>query len=108
MATNNLYTTKTAALKATKADIRNLDVKKMLLNGQNIEDLWGLNLPEDYKKFVTRCELPEDENWSIWDDTGNLLYMNFNDKIINGTNMFQNCDNLTTFTFDLGSLTNGD
>ena len=36
MATNNLYTTRTAALKATKADINKLDAKKMLLNGKNI------------------------------------------------------------------------
>ena len=38
MAINNLYTTKTAALKATKADINKLDAKKMLLNGKNILD----------------------------------------------------------------------
>ena len=33
MATNNLYTTKTAALKATKADILNLNTKKLFLGG---------------------------------------------------------------------------
>ncbi|MBO5827269.1 MAG: leucine-rich repeat protein [Paludibacteraceae bacterium] len=33
---NKIYTTKTPSLKATIADIRNLDVKKMLLNGKNI------------------------------------------------------------------------
>ncbi len=123
------YTTQTASLKTTFADIRNLDAKNIKIKGQNIEELWGLNLPEDYKKFVTRCELPEDENWSIWDDTGNLLYINFSDKIINGNGMFSRtgltsftsdlssltsgesmflvCDNLTTFNSDLSSLTNG-
>lgn len=35
---NNLYTTKTAALKATKADINRLDAKKLSLNGKNILD----------------------------------------------------------------------
>ena len=104
MATNN-YTTKTAALRATKADINKLDAKRMLLNGKNIEELWGLNLPDDYKKFITRCELPEDENWAIWDDNGNLLYMNFSDKIINGSYMFYGCSNLSLFSYDLSSLT---
>ena len=33
---NRIYTTKTPSLKATIADIRNLDVKKMSLNGKNI------------------------------------------------------------------------
>ena len=106
MATNN-FITNTASLKTTIADVRRLNAKKMLLNGQNIEDLWGLNLPEDYKKFVTRCELPEDENWSIWSDNGNLLYINFSDKIINGDGMFRGCSNLSSFHFDLSSLTNG-
>ena len=35
---NNFYTAKTAALKATKADIRNLDVKQIKLNNKNILD----------------------------------------------------------------------
>ena len=44
------YTTKTAALKATLADVNKASVKKLdaeniKLNGQNIEELWGLNLP---------------------------------------------------------------
>lgn len=43
MATN-LYTTKTAALKATKADIRNLNVQKMTLGGKTIIDIIKQNM----------------------------------------------------------------
>ena len=99
--------TKTASLKATIADVRNLDAEKIKIKGQNISDLWGLKFPEDYPKLVTRCQLPEDENWSLWDDNGNLVYINFSDKIINGTNIFQYCDKLTTFSSDLSSLIDG-
>lgn len=111
MASN--YTTKTAALRATKADmnsakIKKLDASEINFKGQKIEELWGLNLPEDYPKFVRRCELPSDENWALWSDNGDLLYMNFSDKIKCGTNMFCDCHNLTTFTSDLSSLTNGE
>ena len=110
MASN--YTTKTAALRATKADmnsakIKKLDASEINFKGQKIEELWGLNLPEDYPKFVRRCELPSDENWALWSDNGDLLYMNFSDKIKCGTEMFSNCVNLRTFNFDLSSLTNG-
>lgn len=38
MATKN-YTTKTASLRATKADIGNLDAKKLFIDGVNITDL---------------------------------------------------------------------
>lgn len=104
---SRVYTSKTPALKATFIDTRNLDAKNIKIKGQNIEELWGLNLPEDYKKFITRCELPEDKSWAIWSDNGSLLYMNFSDKIINGTNMFRNCSNLSSFPYNLSSLTNG-
>jgi hypothetical protein len=35
---SRVYTDKTAALKATFIDARNIDAKKMLLNGKNILD----------------------------------------------------------------------
>lgn len=38
MATKN-YTTKTASLRATQADVRTLDTKKLFIDGVNINDL---------------------------------------------------------------------
>ena len=65
MATKN-YTTKTASLRATKADIRNLDAKKIKLNGEQIpskvlddrgdfvtdQDLWGTTITTDENGVV--------------------------------------------------------
>lgn len=62
------YTTKTASLRATKIDTRSVDAKKIKLNGEDIANLWGLNLPEDYPDLVTRCELPADEKWALFND----------------------------------------
>lgn len=127
---NNLYTTKTASLKATKADVGKLNTNKfdsseIRLRGQNIEELLKLSP----KELVFRCELPEDKPWSLWTDDGNLLYFNKSEEIVNGralfsyrpitsfdsdlsslTNgdmMFYRCKNLTTFSSDLPNLTNG-
>ena len=100
------YTTKTASLRATKADIKKLDAKQMMLNGENITELWGLNLPKDYKKLVTRCELPDDKNWMLLNDNGDLVYFNFSEKIKNGSGMFKNAG-LENFVYKLSSLTNG-
>ena len=61
----------------------------------------GLKLPNDYPKLISRCELPEDRNWTIWDNNGNLLYMNFNDKITDGSGMFSDTATLTSFEIDL-------
>ena len=103
---NNLYTTKTAALKATKADINNLNAKKVLLNGKNIEELWGLNLPQDYPKFVTRCDLPLDKPWKIYDDNCKLMYYNLPNFLTNGHNFFENTS-FDTFNDDISFITNG-
>ena len=105
MVTEN-YTTRTAALKAAVIDTRILDARQITLKGKDITEMMGLNLPEDYPKLVTRCELPEDEYWSLFDDNGNLLYMNFSDKIINGDKMFA-YKNISSFSLDLPSLANG-
>lgn len=45
MATN--YTTKTASLKATTADIRNLDVKNLSIDGVDIKEAVGVNIGAD-------------------------------------------------------------
>ena len=63
MATNNLYTTKTAALKATKADINKLDAKKMLLNGKNILDYIG---DSEFNSYDTRDPQLKNDELDIW------------------------------------------
>ena len=133
MVTDN-YTTKTAALKATSIDARfmsskSIDADKIKIKGKDITEMMGLNLPEDYAKLVTRCELPENEFWTIMDDNGNVLYLNeavltngnslFAGTLTNksfdidmrnltdGTKMFQRCYHLESFKSDLKSLTVG-
>ena len=63
---DNFYTTKTASLKATKADIRNLNAKQIKLNGKPIpskvlddrgdfvtdQDLWGTSVTTDENGVV--------------------------------------------------------
>ena len=44
MSTSNLYTTKTASLKATKADIKNINVKNMTLGGKTIPEIIDENM----------------------------------------------------------------
>lgn len=62
MATNN-YTTKTAALKATKADINKLDAKKMLLNGKNILDYIS---DSEFNSYDTRDPQLKNDELDIW------------------------------------------
>ena len=78
----------------------------MMINGENITELWGLNLPKDYKKLVTRCELPDDKNWMLLNDDGELLYLNFSEKILKGDEMFWGT-NLKKFVYPLSSLVSG-
>lgn len=74
MATTN-YTTKTASLRATKANVRTLDVKKIQLDGKNI-----LDYLKDNKTIVLddRGTLADDE-LDIWksnvsiDEDGNVI-----------------------------------
>ena len=44
MTTTNLYTTKTASLKATKADIKNINAKNMTLGGKSIPEIIDENM----------------------------------------------------------------
>lgn len=61
MATN--YTTKTAALKATKADINKIDAKKMLLNGKNILDYIS---DSEFNSYDTRDPQLKNDELDIW------------------------------------------
>lgn len=62
MATNN-YTTKTAALRATKADINKLDAKRMLLNGKNILDYIS---DSEFNSYDTRDPQLKNDELDIW------------------------------------------
>ena len=61
MATN--YTTRTAALRATKADINKLDAKKMLLNGKNILDYIS---DSEFDSYDTRDPQLKNDELDIW------------------------------------------
>ena len=61
MATN--YTTKTAALKATKADINKLDAKKLLLNGKNILDYIS---DSEFNSYDTRDPQLKNDELDVW------------------------------------------
>lgn len=146
MATN--YTTKTAALKATKADINKIDAKKMLLNGKNILDYIS---DSEFDSYDTRDPQLKNDELDIWNtdiglsEEGHIEVKPFEhtkdtisstqsttlksavkvidnevlgandehimywqtDGLIDGSSIFYECENLTTFSSDLSSLTNG-
>jgi hypothetical protein len=90
--------------------------EQLVLNGQvvDLENLGGsgsgatsVDDPAFFKSLVRRCELLDDRYYIIWTDGGDIAYMNFADKIVNGTFMFGSCANLRNFTYSLASLTNG-
>lgn len=97
---------KSTFLEAREAKVRKVDANEIKVNGKDITSMMGLNLPNDYPKLVTRCELPEDKFWGLYDDNAKLLYFNKSEDIINGSYLFQE-KNITSFTFPLNSLTNG-
>lgn len=90
MATKN-YTTKTASLRATQADVRTLDTKKLFIDGVNINDLikngqvtilddrgtdaddeldiWRSNISTDEDGNVIVREYPQKFEISIWNMT---------------------------------------
>lgn len=105
------YTTNTSSLKATKADIRLLDSKKsnsdkIYLRNQDIEELWGFDRNKDFKKLVHRYDIKDDDNFILWTDSGDLAYINFADKIVDGSYMLEKQYKITNFNFDLSALKN--
>ena len=56
---NNLYTTKTAALKATKADVSKLNVKTIKVNGKDVAT--SVKHPNDTREVITENDL-----WGSW------------------------------------------
>ena len=114
------YTKRTASLKATFIDVRELGAKKLIskeldsqkikVNGEDLLDVIaknGLNLPNDYTKFMMRESLPTNKNWALYDDNGNLVYMNFSNEIVYGAQMFGSTP-MVKFQQSLDSLENGD
>jgi hypothetical protein len=57
------YTTTTAALKATTADIRTLDAKNMLLNGKNVLDYIS---ESEFTSYDTRDPQLKNDELDIW------------------------------------------
>ena len=157
---DNFYTTKTAALKATKGDIRNLNAKQIKLNDKNILDYIS---DSEFDSYDTRDPQLKNDELDIWNtaislsdnghievkphvhgvladfDTGEITLegitesqietlrtaVNVIDNEVLGENdehimywqtdgltdvygMFNQCTNLTSFSSDLPSLTNGD
>ena len=79
------YTTKTASLKATFADVRNLDAKKMLLNGKNILDYIS---DSEFNSYDTRDPQLKNDELDIWNteislsDNGHIEVKPFEHTII--------------------------
>ena len=99
-------------LKSTFADVRKLDAKvvdakNIKLNGQNVEQLWGLNLPKDYPKLVHGVKLPQDADYILCDSLGNPVYMTFNETLTNGSYLFRSYQNIKQMNFEFPNLTNG-
>lgn len=110
-------------LSSTYADVRRLDVKKIKLNGENLEDKFGFK-QEDYPKLVTRTNLDDIENYVLYDDFGNPVYVDkelttadskfiWNSDMINvtidlskatsTTSTFEECHSLKSYEGDLSS-----
>ena len=60
---SRIYTTKTPSLKATIADIRNLDAKKLTLNGKNILDYIS---DSEFNSYDTRDPQLKNDELDIW------------------------------------------
>lgn len=107
----NDYTTKTASIMATVGNIRKLktrvfDAQEIKLNGQDIQELWGFQNPEDFNELVKRYNLPTDEDYIIWTDSGNVAHMSFADVLTDGTSLFEN-SGIDAWDISMPKLDNG-
>ena len=66
---SDLYTTKTAALKAIKADVRNLDAKKINLKGKDILEHIKESVPTIKHANDTRETVTKNDLWGQWVET---------------------------------------
>lgn len=107
----NDYTTKTASIMATVGNIRKLktrvfDAQEIQLNGQDIQELMGFRDPEDFNELVKRYNLPTDEDYIIWTDSGNVAHVSFADKLTDGTSLFEN-SGIDAWDISMAKLDNG-
>ena len=87
---NNLYTTKTAALKATKADVTKLNVKTIKVNGKDVAT--SVKHPNDTREVITENDL-----WGSWAEItkdGEIIF--HEDELSN-----PNASNYTTWKEDI-------
>ena len=73
---NNLYTTKTAALKATKADVSKLNVKTIKVNGKDVAT--SVKHPNDTREVITENDL-----WGSWAEIKDGEIIFHEDEVIN-------------------------
>lgn len=90
MATNN-FITNTASLKATTADIRKLDVKKInaqtiFLDGENIRDVIDNAIPTIKHANDTRENVYENDLWGQWVETTDDGTIVVHDDYLNNPN----------------------
>lgn len=101
------YTTKTASLRATKANIGNLTVKKLVVLEENNRDDDGITLPDDYYKFIGRTSLNPSMSYALLDDSGREIYSNNKPnikKLIDGSKLYYNNRTLETWVDSLQHL----
>ena len=80
---NNFYTTKTAALKATTADIRNLNAQEIKLKGKNILDYIEESTPTVKHSQDTRETVTENDLWGQWIETTEDGTIIVHDDVVN-------------------------
>lgn len=127
MATKN-YTTKTASLRATQADVRTLDTKKLFIDGVNINDLikngqvtilddrgtlandeldiWRSNVSTDEEGNVIVREYPQKFKISI-DDMSETQKSTLKSSVKVENNQVLGADNTHLMFFETNALTNG-
>lgn len=133
----NTYTTKTASLKATRADVNNLSTKKIKVNGKDVvtgvkvedtreriteHDLWSNAIEVQGNEIIInnqKLSNPNIETESPWRSGITTVFQNGaydslgfycnieTDKIVNGDYMFSNGSKLIEFNSDLSSLESG-
>ena len=127
MATKN-YTTKTASLRATQADVRTLDTKKLFIDGVNINDLikngqvtilddrgtlandeldiWRSNVSTDEQGNVIVREYPQKFEISI-DNMSSTQKSTLESAVKVENNQVLGADNTHLMFFETNALTNG-
>ena len=73
---SSLYTTKTAALKATKADVSKLNVKNIKVNGKDVAT--SVKHPNDTREVITENDL-----WGSWAEIKDGEIIFHDDEIVN-------------------------